>query len=201
MVNSVKIDSKICCYHCGENCNNNHIHIEEKNFCCTGCKMVYEILNQNNLCQYYDITQAPGLTQKTKIREGKFAFLDDVSVEAKLVHFSDQKQKHVIFYLPQMHCSSCIWLLEHLNKLDAAIVKSQVNFLKREVSIVYNLDDTSLRKVVELLTTIGYEPHISLHDISNKNIRKYDKKRIYKIGIAGFCFANIMMLSIPEYFG
>ena len=163
--------------------------------------MVYEILNQNNLCQYYDITQAPGLTQKTKIREGKFAFLDDVSVEAKLVHFSDQKQKHVIFYLPQMHCSSCIWLLEHLNKLDAAIVKSQVNFLKREVSIVYNLDDTSLRKVVELLTTIGYEPHISLHDISNKNIRKYDKKRIYKIGIAGFCFANIMMLSFPEYFG
>jgi Cu+-exporting ATPase len=193
--------AKISCYHCGEDCADDAILVQDKHFCCTGCKTVYEILNQNNLCQYYDITQAPGITQRTKIREGKFAFLDDKTVEAKLVHFSDEKQKHVLFYLPQMHCSSCIWLLEHLNKLNPGIVKSQVNFLKKEVSIVYNTDTVSLRKVAELLITIGYEPHISLHDIADKKIRKYDKKRIYKIGIAGFCFGNIMMLSFPEYFG
>ncbi|HXU27581.1 MAG TPA: heavy metal translocating P-type ATPase metal-binding domain-containing protein [Bacteroidia bacterium] len=201
MVDTIKIGQKKVCYHCGEDCANDHIHIQEKNFCCEGCKMVYEIINQNGLCTYYDIEKNPGIAQKVKIREGKFAFLDDKAVEAKLVHFSDEKQKHVIFYLPQMHCSSCIWLLEHLNKLNAGIVKSQVNFLKKEVSIVYNISTVSLRKVAELLTTIGYEPHISLHDISNKKIRKYDKKRVYKIGIAGFCFANIMMFSFPEYFG
>ena len=201
MSTSTKIKSKISCYHCGEDCVDETIVIQDKHFCCLGCKTVFEILNQNNLCQYYDITQAPGITQKAKIRDGKFAFLDDASIESKLIHFSDEKQKHVIFYLPQMHCSSCIWLLEHLNKLEAGIIKSQVNFLKKEVSIVYNTDTVSLRKVAELLTAIGYEPHISLHDISNKKIRKYDKKRIYKIGIAGFCFANIMMLSFPEYFG
>ena len=195
------VKEKISCYHCGEDCADDAIIIQDKHFCCTGCKTVYEILNQNNLCQYYDIAQAPGITQRTKIREGKFAFLDDKTVEAKLVHFSDEKQKHVLFYLPQMHCSSCIWLLEHLNKLNPGIIKSQVNFLKKEVSIVYNIDTVSLRKVAELLTTIGYEPHISLHDIADKKIRKYDKKRIYKIGIAGFCFGNIMMLSFPEYFG
>ena len=201
MHSKTKIAEHLTCYHCGEDCVDDHIHIQEKNFCCEGCKMVYEIINQNGLCTYYDIEKNPGIAQKVKIREGKFAFLDDKAVEAKLVHFSDEKQKHVIFYLPQMHCSSCIWLLEHLNKLNAGIIKSQVNFLKKEVSIVYNTNTVSLRKVAELLTTIGYEPHISLHDISNKKIRKYDKKRIYKIGIAGFCFANIMMFSFPEYFG
>ena len=196
-----KIANHLTCYHCGEDCTDDHIHIQEKKFCCEGCKIVFEIINQNGLCTYYDIEKNPGIAQKVKIREGKFAFLDDKTVEAKLVHFSDEKQKHVVFYLPQMHCSSCIWLLEHLNKLNAGIVKSQVNFLKKEVSIVYNTSTVSLRKVAELLANIGYEPHIILHDISNKNIRKYDKKRIYKIGIAGFCFANIMMLSFPEYFG
>ena len=196
-----KIAKHLTCYHCGEDCTDDHIHIQEKKFCCEGCKIVFEIINQNGLCTYYDIEKNPGIAQKVKIREGKFAFLDDKTVEAKLVHFSDEKQKHVVFYLPQMHCSSCIWLLEHLNKLNAGIVKSQVNFLKKEVSIVYNTSKVPLRKVAELLANIGYEPHISLHDISNKNIRKYNKKRIYKIGIAGFCFANIMMLSFPEYFG
>lgn len=196
-----KVIEKSVCYHCGEECDDNHIHIEEKIFCCQGCKMVYEIINQNGLCNYYDIDKNPGINQKHTVREGKFSFLDDKSVEAKLVYFSDNKQSHVLFYLPQMHCSSCIWLLEHMHKINPSIIKSQVNFLKKEVTIIYNHNDISLRKVVELLAAIGYEPHISLHDISNKKIRKYDKQRIYKIGIAGFCFANIMMLSFPEYFG
>ena len=131
MHSETKITEHLTCYHCGEDCADDDIHIQDKHFCCTGCKTVYEILNQNNLCEYYDITKNPGIAQKTKIREGKFAFLDDKSVEAKLVHFSDEKQKHIVFYLPQMHCSSCIWLLEHLNKLEPGIVKSQVNFLKK----------------------------------------------------------------------
>ncbi|MGZ3866851.1 MAG: heavy metal translocating P-type ATPase [Bacteroidia bacterium] len=196
----IQTTEKLVCYHCGEDCKTERIKIEEKHFCCEGCKTVYEILNHNNLCEYYDINKNPGLTQKIKIREGKFAFLDDASVQTKLVHFTDGRQNHVNFYLPQMHCSSCIWLLEQLPKLNSGVLKSQVNFLKKEISIVYDPKVTSLRKVAELITSLGYEPHISLHDISQKEIKKYDRSRIYRIGIAGFCFGNIMMMSFPDYF-
>ena len=200
MAEKLHIAEKLTCYHCGEDCETEGIKIEQKNFCCQGCKTVYEILNQNSLCEYYDISKNPGLSQKIKVREGKFAFLDDETVQSKLVHFTDGKQDHVQFYLPQMHCSSCIWLLEQLPKINKGIVRSQVNFLKKEISIVYNKKDVSLRKVAELITSLGYEPHISLHDVSNKEIKKYDKARIYRIGIAGFCFGNIMMMSFPDYF-
>lgn len=162
--------------------------------------MVYEILNQNDMCEYYDIEKNPGLSQKIKVREGKFAFLDDEGIQAKLISFRDEEQCHVVFYLPQMHCGSCIWLLENLHKLNKDIIKSQVNFLKKEITVVYQHKKISLRKIAELLTSIGYEPHISLNDVNNKKIKKYDRARIYKIGIAGFCFGNIMMLSFPEYF-
>lgn len=194
------VQEKTTCYHCGEHCNEQNIHIEEKSFCCEGCKMVYEIINQNGLCEYYDISENPGITQKIKVRAGKFDFLEDQSVQQKLIHFSEGVQKHVIFYLPQMHCSSCIWLIEHLPKLNKGIVKSQVNFPKKEVTIIYNSDSVSLKSVVELLSEIGYEPYISLNDLSSTKIKKYDKSKIYKIGIAGFCFGNIMLLSFPEYF-
>ena len=200
MAEKLHIAEKLTCYHCGEDSETEGIKIEQKNFCCQGCKTVYEILNQNSLCEYYDISKNPGLSQKIKVREGKFAFLDDETVQSKLVHFTDGKQDHVQFYLPQMHCSSCIWLLEQLPKINKGIVRSQVNFLKKEISIVYNKKDVSLRKVAELITSLGYEPHISLHDVSNKEIKKYDKARIYRIGIAGFCFGNIMMMSFPDYF-
>lgn len=192
--------SLLLCYHCGEPCETDTIRIVEKPFCCQGCKTVYEILNKVELCDYYAIEKAPGLTQKKPLRPDKFAFLDDKDLQAKLIHFKDEHQSHVSFYLPQMHCSSCIWLLEHLGRIDAHIVRSQVNFLKKEVSVVFDHAHCSLRKVAELLTMIGYEPHFSLHNLAAKPVRTYDKSRIYKIGITGFCFGNIMLLSFPEYF-
>ncbi len=200
MASNQKVIEKTKCFHCGDDCHEETVVIENKAFCCDGCKMVYEILNQNDLCEYYDITKNPGLNQKVKVRPGKFAFLENELVQQKLIHFAEGDHKHVTFYLPQMHCSSCIWLIEHLPKLNKGIIHSTVNFLKKEVTMVYNSKLIHLQQVAELLTSIGYEPHISLNDISSTKIKKYDKTRIYKIGIAGFCFGNIMLLSFPEYF-
>lgn len=99
-----------------------------------------------------------------------------------------------------MHCSSCIYLLENLHRIQPGVKQSQVNFQKKEIFITYNPAETSLRKVVEILAFIGYEPYISLQDTSKKKVSSYNRRQIYKIGVAGFCFSNIMMLSFPEYF-
>ena len=195
-----KSEVKTTCFHCGEDIVAEDIMIEDKHFCCFGCKTVYEIINKSELCQYYDMTNTPGINQKAKVREGKFDFLDDEKIIDKLIHFKDETQQHVIFYLPQMHCISCIWILEHLNKINKGIIKSQVNFIKKEVTVIYDFKITSLKKIAETLTLIGYEPHINLSDVKSNKIKKYDRTKIVKLGIAGFCFGNIMMLSFPEYF-
>lgn len=195
-----KSEVNTICYHCGEDVVERHYHIEDKEFCCKGCQTVYEIINKSDLCSYYDLEHSPGINQKQEVRKGKFDFLDDAQIIKKLTHFQDNTHQHVIFYLPQMHCASCIWILEHLDKIDSGIIKSQVNFVKKEVTVIYNYHETSLKKVAEALTIIGYEPHISLNDVSSSKVKKYDTTTIVKIGIAGFCFGNIMMLSFPEYF-
>ena len=197
---SPNVSQKTTCYHCGEDVVEKGISIDDKSFCCSGCKTVYGILSQNGLCDYYNLERNPGINQKQKIREGKFGFLDDEKVQQKLVHFTSKEQTHVRFYLPQMHCSSCIWLLENLHKVNTGVLKSQVDFIKKEVTVIYTTDKVSLRQVAELLTLIGYEPHLSLNDLSNTGIKKYDSSKVLKIGVAGFCFGNIMMLSFPEYF-
>lgn len=97
----VEIIDKSKCYHCGENCTSDSIHLENKYFCCDGCKLVYEILSENNLCTYYDLNNNPGVVQKIKIREDKFAFLDDEGIQQKLVQFTDGKQTHLTLYLPK----------------------------------------------------------------------------------------------------
>jgi P-type Cu+ transporter len=194
------IKESVLCYHCGEECPDKKNVLKEKYFCCSGCKMVYEILNQNELCTYYDLNENPGIAQSIKIRADKFEFLEDQSIAQKLINFSDNKQTQVTLYLPQMHCSSCLWLLENVNKINKGIISSRVNFSSKEVFIIFDNKQTTLRSVVETLATIGYEPHISLQDINTIGTKKSTSNRLYKIGISGFCFANIMMMSFPEYF-
>lgn len=187
------------CYHCGTACNNDNIAIDDKLFCCEGCKLVYEILDQNGLCKYYDIQNHPGLTQIKSIRNGKYAYLDNEEIAQKLYKFTDGDHTIVTLYIPGVHCSSCMWLLEHMHKINPAITESRLNFTKKEVTIHFRKKEISLRSIVELMTTIGYEPHISLDESDKKDKSGFDKKRIYKLGVAGFCFGNIMLLSFPEY--
>jgi len=161
---------------------------------------VYLLLNENNLCSYYDLSKTPGIKAKGKFVSGRFAYLDDESIIQKLVQFSSAGQVNITFSTPQMHCSSCIYLLENLHRIEPGISRSQADFQKKEVFIIYNPGQITLRKVVELLTFIGYEPYISLKDTESKKKNSFNRKQIYKIGVAGFCFSNIMMLSFPEYF-
>ncbi len=174
--------------------------MEEKHFCCEGCKQVYLLLNENDLCVYYKFDENPGIKAKGKFVSDRFGYLDDEEIIKKLVQFSSPTQMNITFSLPQMHCSSCVFLLENLHRINENIIKSQTNFQRKEVFIVFNPQKISLRKVVELLAFIGYEPTISLKDAVVKKKTSFNKKRVYKIGIAGFCFSNIMMLSFPEYF-
>jgi P-type Cu+ transporter len=195
-----EISKKDVCFHCGDFVFNTDNVIDEKQFCCNGCKTVYEIINQNNLCTYYEIDKTPGVNQNHEHRKGKFDFLNDELITEKLVHFRQESIFHVTFYLPQMHCNSCIWILEKLPQLDLGVLKSTVNFIKKEITIQFDNGKTKLSKIAEKLTDIGYEPHISLNDVSKKSLKKIDNSRILKIGIAGFCFGNIMMFSFPDYF-
>ncbi|MCO6499843.1 MAG: heavy metal translocating P-type ATPase metal-binding domain-containing protein [Vicingus serpentipes] len=188
------------CYHCGENCDDELIVFDEKSFCCLGCQTVYEILNQNNLCNYYDIENTPGITPPKNTTQ-KFEYLENEKVVDELVDFKDENMSVITFYLPQIHCSSCVWLLENLFKLNNDIKSSRVNFLKKELKISFQHHQLSTRKLVELLTSIGYEPEINLNDLSQNKKRKVDRSLIYQLGIAGFCFGNIMLISLPEYFG
>ena len=188
------------CFHCGDDCRDEEVHYDEKVFCCQGCKLVYDIIKENNLGTYYDYNKFPGVSQKKNNTAERFAFLDDKTIREKLINFTDGKITTISFHIPQIHCSSCIWLLEHLNKVNKGVIRSQVNFLKREASLVFNEELITLRQLVEMLATIGYEPLVKLDDLEGKKQTPVNRTRIYKIGIAGFCFGNIMLFSFPEYF-
>ncbi len=185
------------CFHCGDDCTTTIIEYQDKHFCCHGCKTVFDILNDNGLSYYYDLESHPG-TSPSRF-EGKFDFLENEAIVRKLLEFDEQGIQVVSFFIPSIHCSSCIWVLENLNKLNLAVKKSQVNFPEKTVRITFSSERLNLHKLVCLLYRIGYEPYISLENATKKQTN-IDRSLIYKLGVAGFAFGNIMFLSFPEYF-
>ena len=199
-MNAVKDKESLTCYHCGESCDGSIVAHQHK-FCCNGCKTVFEILDENNLCSYYDMNASPGSSFSKQVNAKKFAYLEDEQVAEQLIQFKDRNISTVTFYMPQIHCSSCIFLLENLFKIKDGIKRSNVNFLKREVHITFDNSKLNLRQVVETLASLGYDPHINLNDLTRKEKQHHLRKYYLKIGVAFFCFGNIMLLSFPEYLG
>ncbi|WDF67761.1 heavy metal translocating P-type ATPase metal-binding domain-containing protein [Sphingobacterium oryzagri] len=188
------------CYHCGDGVEEENSYIlDNHSFCCLGCQTVYQVLKHNDMQSYYRYNTHPGKSQKGSQKD--LSYLEEGSIVAKLVDFKDTDISIITFYIPAIHCSSCIWLLEHLYKLDHSVVSSTVDFMKKQASITFKHNRLSLKSLVELLIKIGYEPKITLQDVVKEGLKQNNNQLVAKIAVAGFCFGNSMMLSFPEYFG
>ena len=187
------------CDHCGLPCNSGVFTLENKQFCCRGCQTVFELLSENDLCEYYSLNERPGSSLQNASSADQFAYLEDEDLLERLLHFRGQDIAKVTLFIPNMHCSSCIWLLEQLQRLDNGILQSRVDFLRKQLAISFNPQLSSLRKIVTLLSAIGYEPRIAMDDMDQKPVNPVQRSLYIKIGVAGFAFGNIMLLSFPEY--
>jgi Cu+-exporting ATPase len=192
------MDTNKNCFHCGLKIEKNEeIIFDEKLFCCNGCKTVYEIFSVNDLTCYYDFEKSPGSTPLEIA--GKYDFLENESIVSKLLEFQEGTTAIISLSIPHIHCSSCIWILENLQRLQEGISSSQVNFPEKKVRITFDTNKVILKEIVYLLSSIGYEPYISLENYET-GAANVDRTLTYKLGVAFFCFGNIMLLSFPEYF-
>jgi Cu+-exporting ATPase len=183
------------CYHCRDICSENPIEKQDKTFCCRGCEQVYELLNDNQLSAYYECDIHPGISPTNK----NFDYLNNPVFRDRLITFSNKEFSKVSFHLPAIHCRSCLYLLENLQKLNPQIIKTSLNFGKKDLTVWFKEDQLSLGALASLIASLGYEPHISNVDENTQN--NSQKHLFLQLGIAGFCAGNAMLFSFPEYLG
>ena len=202
MTNTITAEeSKVLCYHCGNECKDEDILEADMHFCCSGCYTVYDILKDNNLCGYYDLNDHAGISLKSKNFQGKFDYLSEKSIESELLAFKDENVAKVILSVPSIHCSSCVWLLENFPKILKGVFSARLNFVKKELALDFDPSVVTLKEIVELMATLGYEPQINLESSAKPSKIDHETRRLlFKIGVTAFCAGNIMMMSFPEYF-
>lgn len=182
------------CFHCGKIINN-IIYFDNKKFCCNGCKTVYNIIINSNLDKFYNLNLMPGKIPEKNINNN--LSLNNPKIFNKIIDFKNDKTTIVRFFIPSINCTSCIFILENLYKINSNIINSKVFFNEKIIRIVFN-NKLKINELVLILTNIGYKPIINSKSLKYKK-RKIKRDIIYKLVISFFCFGNVMLLALPEY--
>jgi Cu+-exporting ATPase len=189
------------CFHCGEPCPSERFTLADKSFCCLGCQTVFTILRDNGLEQFYQLESLPGVRVRGQAAAARWKFLDDPAVQARLFDFADPAQARVTLHLPTIHCIACVWLIENLFKLHPGIGRTRVNFARREAAITFAPEKIKFSELAALLASLGYEPELTLDETEKRAPSPRHKKAWLQLGLAAFGFGNIMLMSLPFYFG
>lgn len=184
------------CFHCGDTIVGRAVTIDSKAFCCSGCATVYQLLSENNLGEFYSLEQGAGIKPSSK-NAYKYAFLDVTEIRAKHITYEDQESVHLTLFLPTIHCSSCIYLLENIQQIEPRVLSCNVNFVRKTASIILK-KEMPLSEFALLLDSIGYAPNFGDKKALSKQ-RNYTY--LFKLGVAGFAFGSIMLWTFPEYLG
>lgn len=171
---------------------------ETKNFCCSGCRKVYEILKANNLDDFYSFKDK-SLSSPINLKSESFNYLDSGEFVDEFVTINNGEQSFR-FYIEGIHCTACLWLLERLPKIEPGITYSKINMGTNTLAV--NFKGIKLSRVANLIQYLGYKPHPILTDQQEyRFMLKEDQKDLIRIGVAFACAGNIMLYSLAVYAG
>jgi len=187
------------CRHCGDPCTDRPVRRGDDTFCCRGCASVYLLLHNAGLAAFYDCEAPPGVSQRrARRRSAQYAVLDDPAVATRLVAFDAGEQAMATFDVPDLHCASCLWLIERLWRLDSGIIRADADLTRRVVRVWFRPSSISLRGVAERLSAAGYPPVVPVE--GSAGAVPAARRGLYlRLAVAGFAFGNIMLFSIPRY--
>lgn len=184
------------CKHCGE-----PISSAEQQFCCRGCKTVYTLLEEKNLSSYYDMMQQLGQSP-AKPESAQDRYLSAPQETLSQLFFDEPNQRYSL-YVPSMHCAACSWIIEKILMDIGDIGSIESDPFKKFIHVGSNrgFQFEQLLQILKKLENIGY-PALPIQ-LARDNIHQILRKRssLLRLGVAGFCFGNMMLFSVALYLG
>jgi Cu2+-exporting ATPase/Cu+-exporting ATPase len=130
--------------------------------------------------------------------QAEFAFLDQDDFRT---HYADpDKPSRMFFYVEGVHCTACLFRIENLkNEIDG--IRALRLDMGRHILEV-ETDTAPLSAVAARLKSMGYRPRAITHaDYLDARKHGGQKALLVRIGVAGACAGNIMLLSTSRYAG
>lgn len=164
----------------------------EKNFCCTGCHVVYNILSSK---QQLDNFQQTAVFQQA-LKAGLIsnpALLEQIRRQNAETYPQELEKIHL--EILDMWCPSCAEVIRLILLQQKGVKNCVVDYATDLASVEFSPRHISKDKIQESIASIGYKP-LSLESPQRQ---KAGLDLYIRFGIAAFCTLNAMMFAYPLY--
>jgi Cu2+-exporting ATPase len=193
----------ISCDHCGLPVPTGLVDDNaELQFCCSGCRVAYDVIHGAGLEGYYDLKDridAPELAAQG--RGTAYEEFDDPAFTELYCRRRRDGMITVELYLEGVHCAACVWLVEKVPLVIPGVAECRLDVGRSLATVIWDSGQTQLSSIARFLDSIGYPPH-PFHGVEARDMeRREDRSLLIRIAVAGAIAGNVMLLAFALYGG
>lgn len=193
----------VACSHCGLPVPSGLIQESaSEQFCCHGCSAAFQVIRGCGLERYYHVRdQAATSFSSVKSTGKRYREFDDPLFASLYVKTGADGSSQVELYLEGVHCAACVWLVERLPAVVSGVIEARLDPRRALVRIAWDPSRASLSRIACVLDSLGYAPHPA-REAGARSLRRIDDRRaLIRMGVAGACAGNVMLLALALYSG
>jgi len=196
--------SQFSCTHCGLDVPAGLVEFGTPNqFCCHGCRTANDVIRGCGLERYYRVRDESGGERAPAQSTGRpySEFDDPIFAGLYCRPTGGGRLRSADLFLEGVHCAACVWLVEKLAAVVPGVVESRLDVRRAMVHLAWDPARVNLSAVARALDSLGYSPHPA-REAAARDVRRADDRRaLVRIGVAGACAGNVMLLALALYAG
>lgn len=187
------------CRHCGAPLIDDRMR--ETGFCCSGCAYVYRLVHEHGLAGYYTIKDQVTVPADAAVFQARdYAWLGELQAEADRAAASGPapaRPPELTLDVQGISCAGCVWLIERLFQQQPGARDIFVNAQLGSMRLRWIPGEFSAVDFARKLQAFGY-----LAGPSDPGRAEPESRGLIKrVGLCAAFAMNIMLFTLPAYFG
>jgi Cu2+-exporting ATPase len=171
-------------------------------FCCSGCRVAYQVIRGAGLEQYYAIRERVDAPNRPALGSGRrYQEFDEPAFLELYGRAAPAGLATIELYLEGVHCAACLWLVERTPLVVPGVASCRLDIGRSLATVVWDPNATRLSDVAAFLDSLGYPAH-PYQGVERRDLeRRSDRAFLIRIAVAGAAAGNIMLLAFALYGG
>lgn len=171
-------------------------------FCCSGCRAVYAVIQGAGLGRYYSYREAAGEQGRRATPTGRgFEEFDEPAFHQLYCTSTTEGLTQAELYLEGVHCSACVWLIEKVALACSGAREARLDAGRSTVKLTFDAREAKLSELARALDAVGYRSHPQRGRRAAELRRREDRALLARMAVAGAAAGNVMLMSAALYGG
>jgi P-type Cu2+ transporter len=185
------------CDHCG---NRFQPRFETEKFCCSGCRVVHDLIQSGGFGSFYDLLGRRVLQPAANAEPAgdQIDELAEAITEAETQRPSPDSPARLTLRIGNLSCTACVWLIDHLFRQHPGALKMSSDTARSTLTLWWNPGEFPVLDFVRDLHRYGYPAFLCNAD---DEAPQESGALLTRLGVTAGLAMNTMAFTLPSYLG